>query len=140
MSGEVLDDDHATLAEGARLSPDGRWAVYESRGTSQTEIYVQPVGRPGPAVAVSRGSGRSAVWGSDSTTLYFARGNAVFQVDLRPGQVITAAPPRQLFTIPREIDTFDVTPDGERFLVLNDVPADFQSIRVLVNWPARLRR
>jgi hypothetical protein len=68
------------------------------------------------------------------------RTRGVFQVDLRPGQVITAAPPRQLFTIAREIYRFDVTPDGERFLILNDVPADFQPIRVLVNWPARLRR
>ena len=47
-------------------------------------------------------------------------------------------PPTVLFTLDREIREFDVSPDGQRFLVARAPSPDFTPLRLLVNWHAKL--
>jgi Tol biopolymer transport system component len=138
-SGDVIESGYAGAKDG-RVSPDRQWVAYTSQATSRTEVYVSPFGRTGPAVAVSHGGGQSPRWSGDSKTLYFSSGNAMFEVSLTLGAVASAGPQRQLFTVDRDIDTFDVMPDGQRFLIVRRPPDDFLPVHVLVNWPAKLRR
>jgi hypothetical protein len=51
------------------------------------------------------------------------------------------APARQLFVAERATnDIYDVSPDGERFLVNTAVERDTAPITVILNWTAMLRR
>jgi Tol biopolymer transport system component len=122
------------------VSPDGRWATWAGNATGQTEVYAQPFGRPGPQVPVSTGGGRMPMWSLDGRYIYFLSGLTLYEARVRTGDQFSTDPPVRLFTLDREVSNFDVSPDRQRFLVLKEPPADFLPIRVLVNWPAILRR
>jgi hypothetical protein len=62
------------------------------------------------------------------------------EVETRPGDDDSDAETQELlFTVDREIEEFEVTPDGQRFLLLLE-PPPFLPMQVVVNWPALLRR
>ncbi len=117
------------------LSPDGRWLAYMSNEAGPQQIYLRPFPNVDSArTQVSSQGGFLPVWSSDGAELYY----------LRPGG--TSGPPQMiaahvstssespllgeevLFTIPDEgfvtaflSDFYDVTPDGERFLMVRSV-------------------
>ncbi len=101
-------------------------------------LQVQPI----LAVVSSRprGGGDLPRWSRDGASLYFSSGPAVFEVQLRLGTVASAESQRQLFAVDRSISDFDVTPDGQRFLILRAPSDDFLPTHVLVNWRAKLPR
>ena len=45
----------------------------------------------------------------------------------------------KFFTLDREISHFDVSPDGQRFLVIRGPEPGYAPFRVLVNWQAALK-
>ena len=135
------------------LSPDGRWVAYASNESGQDEVYV----RPFPNVdddrwQISRDGGVAPLWGPDSREVFF-------QTDEGPGSVFTmmaavndTAPtfspgiPRPLFDGPYHIWSFgvprpfDVSPDGQRFLMIKTVENPSSGIAVVANWFEELTR
>lgn len=121
------------------VSPDGRWMAWTSVESGRREVYVEPFGRPGPRVQVSVGGGEMPAWSRDGRSLYYATEHTLFEAAVRAGATFACDPPVPVFTANAEIDSYDVTPDGQKFLVLRSPPPDFLPFNVIVNWAAKIR-
>ena len=116
----------ATAADetAARASPDGRWVAYTSDESGAPEVYVDAYPRLGRLVRLSSGGGIHPVWRGDGRELYYWRGGA--RVAVRLDAAAGGAPPAVasravLFELPYEggpNTMYDVSPDGERFVVV----------------------
>jgi eukaryotic-like serine/threonine-protein kinase len=138
--------------ESARFSPDSRWLAYSSNESSSIpEIYVARVDQPGERVRISTGGGTGPRWRRDGKELFYAAadGRTIMSVPIDSLAPFRAGTPTRLFTLgfdsavtrTRVRNTiYDVSPDGQRFLVSVPVgqPASSQ-ITVVLNWPAILR-
>jgi len=111
------------------ISPDGRWMAYYSNETGNWEIYVQPAegteSRAGGAkrVRVSTGGGEEPIWSHDGRELFYRWGSKIYVVDVTLGSEISVGTPRVLFDGPYVNLygwSYDVSPDGERFLVVEN--------------------
>ncbi|MEN6606772.1 MAG: protein kinase, partial [Bryobacteraceae bacterium] len=136
-----------------RFSPDGRWVAYVSNVSGNDEVYVSPFPSSTAANAmtmVSSGGGRQPRWRRDGRELYYISFD-----DQLMGAPVTTSPSfkagvaKPLFQAPiyLTMDTagawnWDVTPDGERFLI-NRKPVDIVSsaaITVVLNWQEVLKK
>jgi Tol biopolymer transport system component len=152
-----LADHHATAvietvaSEGyGAVSPDGKWLAFQSHGSGQAEVFVQAFAGTSAATSrrwlVSMGGGGLPRWRGDGKELYYLTGRGTMMaVEVHPkGDEFQSESPRELFQthpIPFVWNLFDVTPDGQRFLV--NVPLEWASspaINVLTNWPQHVRR
>jgi len=137
-------DVPGNASEGA-LSPDMRWLAYTSDETGKAEVYVQPFPAGGRPVRVSRQGGRTPRWRADGRELFFeAPDGGIMAASVTPGTDFQVAAPRLLFhapgwTRPLLFDSgtpYDVSPDGQRFIVRQTASA---TDAVLVqNWPVKL--
>jgi serine/threonine-protein kinase len=136
------------------VSPDGRWLAYESDSSGQFEIWV----RPYPAVSsaqwqVTTGGGTRPLWMPRGQELmYIAPNGAVMSVAVSPRAAWEPTTPRLLvkegyFTNPLDpIRTYDVSPDGQRFLLIKPDASSQQagaassSLIVVLNWVEELER
>ncbi|HBY64394.1 MAG TPA: hypothetical protein DEH78_31625 [Solibacterales bacterium] len=122
-----------------RFSPDGRWIAYASDESGRFEVYVRDHPFTGAQWQVSTAGGKQPVWRGDGRELYFVAESgdlmaapiAAAGASLRPGT------PVRLFTL--EPDTpgwndhrYDVTRDGQRFLLLAPARAADGAIAVRV--------
>ncbi|MEO8227367.1 MAG: hypothetical protein ABI637_08030, partial [Gemmatimonadota bacterium] len=123
------------------LSPDGRWMAYASNESGSREVYV----RPFPAVdsakfAISTGGGLEPVWRRDGRELFFrsTRGE-MYAVTVTPGPRFVHGSPHLLFARPEMAlqdfyRSYDVHPDGTRFLMLSSGIGDANALNVIINW------
>ena len=123
------------------LSPDGRWMAYVSDESGGREVYV----RPFPSVdsakfAISAGGGLEPLWRRDGRELFFrnTRGD-MFAVPVTPGPRFIHGAPRLLFSqadmaLQEFYRTYDVHPDGKRFLMLSAGAGHSRSLSVIFNW------
>jgi hypothetical protein len=135
----------------ARLSPDVRWVAYASDESGRDEVYVRPFPSGDGQWQISSAGGTDPRWRGDGKELFFieADGNMMAasvsadtdgaRLEFRP------ASPRQLFdtrvralspTVP--FWSYDVTPDGTRFLVASPVDSS-PTLNVVVNWTTALK-
>ncbi len=124
-----------------RFSPDGRWIAYVSNESGKEEVYVVPFPGPGGKWQISTAGGRAPHWTrGGSEIVYQAPGDEIMAVEVRAASTFQAGIPTALFKThlrPPPGGQFDVTPDGERFLV-NLRPADEISdpVTLVQNWAA----
>jgi serine/threonine-protein kinase len=139
-----------TAQEGyARVSPDGRWVAYESNESGRNEIYVRPFPEVnGGRWQVSTAGGFDPLWGRDGRELfYFVASGTVMATPIQPGTGATfaAGNPRVVFDGRYVEQGYDVSPDGQRFLMIKDArptgegPPPSQFI-VVQNWLEELKR
>jgi serine/threonine protein kinase/Tol biopolymer transport system component len=121
-----------------RFSPDGRWIAYESDESGDPEIYLALSEGGGEKRRISPGGGRRPRWRRDGKELYYlAPGNSVMAVSVTPGTRLETGAPAALFHVETEIENYDVTPDGSRFLIkMPSEKSPAAALRVIVNWPA----
>ncbi len=108
----------------AEISPDGRWLAYQSDASGQFEIYV----RPFPNVdegrwQVSRSGGTRPVCARDGRELFYLDpGGQLLAVSVRIDPSVTFGSPEivfeQTYWFTFAGRTYDVSPDGERFLMI----------------------
>jgi serine/threonine-protein kinase len=134
------------------FSADGRWLAYTSNDSGRQEVYVQPYPGPGPRALVSTDGGSSPAWRSDGTELFYyvaLPGNLVRMMTV-PVKATAAGfsggTPRKLFegryVMTEPVRGYDVTPDGQRFLMVQplDSPPEPATELVLVeNWLEELK-
>jgi hypothetical protein len=61
-------------------------------------------------------------------------------VPMTPGAQVEAGTPAPLFRVETEVENYDVTRDGSRFLIRTPAGKVRESpLRVIVNWPALLK-
>ena len=125
----------------ARFSPGGTWVAYQSDESGRYEIYVRPANADGTAGdgkwQVSTNGGIEARWSSRSNELfYIGSDNMMMAVDVKPGTTFQPGVPRPLFpTRPSGVSRYDVTADGQRFLV--SVPTQDAGVApatIVLNW------
>ena len=137
---------------GARFSPDSSWVAFASDESGTAEVYLVPVPpNAGRKTRVSTGGGTAPRWRRDGKELFYLSGDGrsvmAATVDLQPA--VRTGQPTTLFTLGdqaafRETARnagFDVTPDGQRFLISQPITESPSSrITVVLNWAATLRR
>jgi serine/threonine protein kinase len=132
--------------EGAGVvSPNGRWIAYHSNANGRFQIYVQSVPRLGTEWQVTTSGGSRPRWRRDGRELYYVSpANEVMAVDIDTTRdSVDFGTPHALFQVPfREApiqrNVFDVTADGQRFLVNVNAGSRAGSIAWLLNWTASL--
>jgi serine/threonine-protein kinase len=128
------------------FSPDGRWLAYQSNETGRHEIYVEAFPGPGERFQVSADGGTEPLWAHASGELFYRHGDEMRVVPTRPGRGFESEVSRTLFTLSFHLHghderTYDVTPDGQRFLAAR-VPdaAAPRRIDIVTNWLDELER
>jgi len=112
------------------LSPDGRWLAYEADDLGQFQVYV----RPYPKVddgrwQVSTGGGTRPLWSRSGQELFYvSAAGAIMRVVAGRGPSWAATTPEivvkegYVTTLGAFLGrSYDVSPDGQRFLVLKSV-------------------
>jgi serine/threonine-protein kinase len=131
------------------LSPDGRWLAYMSTMSGQSEIYVERFPQLGDRQKMSANGGVKPRWSPDGRALYYisADGRSLFSVPVSIGSQLTAGVAKRLFegTFLRDsagTRPFDVTPDGQRFVMIKSGNAvdDTNAIIVVQHWFEELKR
>ena len=117
----------------ADLSPDGRWLAYKSDSSGRVEVYVTSFpaaeGRylvSGVAPPIPRGQeeGFALRWGPDGRELFYVSDRGLIRVPIEFEGGLSVGLPETLFSLEGYAPTFDVAPDGQRFLLLReDSPA-----------------
>ncbi|MGH9316914.1 MAG: protein kinase domain-containing protein, partial [Thermoanaerobaculia bacterium] len=132
-----------------QFSPDGRWVAYASNESGKREIYVAPFPGPGGNWKVSSAGGSEPRWRRDGKELYYmAPDGKLMTVDVKAGAKFEADAARPLFQTRRrehisaaDLFSYDVSADGQRFLVNTDVgEAASSPLTVVLNWTAELKR
>ena len=125
-----------------RFSPDGRWLAYFSYETGRPEIYVVPFGA-GAKTQVSTGGGWNTMFGRDNELFFATMGNRLMAAHTltQPSFRVTSIEPLFQLDLPNFTGiSYDVSPDGKRFVVQTTDHTKSTSITLLTNWPAELRK
>jgi Tol biopolymer transport system component len=128
-----------------QISPDGRWMLYGSDQSGRWECYVTSYPKPGSVHQISRSGMRDPRWNRRGTEIVYMEGTGLYAVDVTPGPEFRAGEPRLLFEGPY-VDvpgfSFDVSPDGQEFLMLEnkEILTPSKSLTVVTNFFDELRR
>ena len=133
---------------GAVFSPDGRRLAYASDESGRVEVYVQPFPTPGAKWQISAEGGMEPVWSRDGRELFYRNGDRMMAVDITTEPSFSAGTPKMLFEVDFEEyggvgrAEFDVTPDGQRFLMIKAVEPEqpVTKINVVLNWFEELQQ
>jgi hypothetical protein len=130
-----------------RFSPDGNWMAYVSDESGQPEIYVQPFPGPGGKLRVSTSGGSMPSWSHDGRELFFIAPDASLmrsgikrrpELDFEIPQVLFVTQIKHLYS---DFNQYDVSPDGQRFLINTLLEEeDTTSITLVLNWFEELKR
>ena len=132
----------------AQFSPDGKWIAYESNESGRVEIYAQLFPGPGIKTLISTAGGAQVRWRRDGKELfYIALDGRLMAVPIRlasTSQTIEADSPIPLFatrvggalSIPFR-QQYDISPDGQRFLMNTLTEEAAAPITVILNWKAK---
>jgi hypothetical protein len=112
-----------------RISRDGQWVAVVSGETGQDEVFVERYPQGGEKWRVSTAGGTGASWRADGRELYYySPDHQMMCVSFRAQSVPEIGVPAPLFhTQLRTYGSaayFDVTADGQRFLLDRPVRAD----------------
>ena len=132
----------------ARFSPDQKWIAYTSNESGRVEVYIRGFMPAGGKWRVSSDGGHSPVWRSDGKELFFISSDSkVMSVAVRPGASFDGAAATPLFQVPGDmldltvVTQYDVSPDGQSFLMNLDTPTEGQRLITLVtNWSSMLKQ
>ncbi|NOT27643.1 MAG: serine/threonine-protein kinase [Acidobacteria bacterium] len=105
-----------------RLSPDGRWMVYQSNTAGRDDVYVASFPSLATTQLVSIDGGTSPRW-AGAREIVYRRGRQVVSVPVTPSEKLTLGRPTVLFELDDVSSQYDVSPDGTTFLMLRrDAP------------------
>ncbi|HEX4441859.1 MAG TPA: protein kinase [Thermoanaerobaculia bacterium] len=127
----------------ARFSPDGRWVTYDQDESGRSEVYVISFPEARGRVQVSTNGGLAPRWTRDGKEIVYEDfDDRILAVDVDTSHGVRTGTPRFLFQMTEEGGlAWDVTSDGERFLVgVPVVKSTSRMLDLVVNWPAALKK
>jgi hypothetical protein len=129
------------------LSSDGHWLAYAADESSRFEVFVQPFPPTGDKWPVSSDGGTEPRWRSDGRELFYLspdRRLMVVPVPKQTTQRFEYGKPEVLFDVAvRDLTLpfgrrYDVSADGQQFVVLEPPQRRPPPITVLINWTGAL--
>ena len=131
------------------FSPDGRYVAYISNESGREEVYVRSFPGGEGKWQASTGGGSVPRWSRRGDELFFFTGSDLIVVSVRPKPSLELGAPRKLFSYrPLNFDrisgiyeSYDVSPDGQRFVMLERAPEQTPSVTLAViqNWFAEFK-
>jgi Tol biopolymer transport system component len=121
------------------LSPDGRWMAYASNESGHSEIYVEPVPGPGGRRQISSEGGEQPRWVRNGREIVYRNGTKMMSVPVQVRPDLQIGKPIELFD--RKFDrgaavsAYDVTSDGQTFVMTRSERDNPTDIRVVIGWP-----
>jgi dipeptidyl aminopeptidase/acylaminoacyl peptidase len=158
-----LDGNHTPHAllrtkfsEGSpKFSPDGKWLAYSTNESGRPEVRAMTFPGPGPNFQLSTDGGTDPVWRHDGKELYYRNGDQMMAVAVSGSAAAPFATPTVLWEArylagvgsscgmsgPTSAN-YDVTADGQRFLMIEDKSEVLQCklLHVVTNWSRSLLR
>ena len=135
--------DVESFMAGARISPDGRWAVfrYTEVGATAQRQWVTPFPAGGARWQVGGAPGGIPVWGADSRTVFTPVPDGLYAAQLEFGERIVSGPSRKVNAGPFRFEQnargqLDVARDGSVVYVR---PVRGRRIVVVRNFLAEIR-
>ena len=130
----------------ADFSPDGRWIAYSSGETGRLEVLVRSFGAadgPGPWQVTTNG-GMNPRWRRDGRELFYvAIDRRLMAVPVNAHATFKNGPPAVLFDPhdhnPTEFE-YDVSADGQRFLISRLVEDDSRPMNISLDWLAGVKK
>jgi serine/threonine-protein kinase len=127
------------------LSPDGRWMTYASNESGRLEVYVRPYPGPGGKWQVSLDGGAEPRWSPTGREIFYRSGERMMAAAVRTQPGFEVGGRTELFTGPYVqlstlLTNYDVTRDGQHFVMLQPVQGTEQSLYVTLNWFDQRRR
>jgi Tol biopolymer transport system component len=129
-----------------KFSPNGRWLAYSSNESGRFEVYVQAFPGPGGKWQISIEGGVEPVWARNGEELFYRNGDRMMAVDITADPTFSAGTPSLLFEGPYQLSggtrpNYDVTPDGQHFLMVNlsEQESPVTRLTVVLNWFEELK-
>jgi serine/threonine-protein kinase len=159
----ALDGDHkprplvqTKFQEGsAKFSPDGMWVAYCSNESGRPEVYVTQRDGQGSRFQVSTEGGTDPVWRRNGGEMYYRNGDRMMIVSVSTQPNLKLSQPRPLWQgrylhgvnsscgpAGPTSSNYDVTADGERFVMIEDKTQDVaaRQINVVLGFAEQLKR
>jgi Tol biopolymer transport system component len=131
----------------ATFSPDGHWLAYTSNESGRDEVYVLSFPSLGGKWQVSTEGGAEPVWNTNGRELFYRSGDKMMAVATTTQPTFSVGESQMLFERPYvsglvEASNYDVSPDGQRFLMVKESEdaAPATQINVVLNWTEELKR
>lgn len=136
-----------------KFSPDGRWIAYSSDESGRPQVYVQRFPGPGAKVQISKDGGIDPVWRRSGGELYYRGQGKMWVVSVATSGEFKASAPEELFADKYSAgaasscgmpgvssSNYDVTADGQRFLMVRDDDSALvgKKVVVVLNWAEEL--
>ena len=127
------------------FSPDGRFLAYVSNESGRDEVYVRDYPEGAELWLVSTGGGREPLWSRDGRELFYRRGDELLVAEVRLADRLVLGTPRTVFKgrfRPSVVGppNYDVSLDGERFLMVEQGDELPTRMNIVVNWIEDLKR
>ncbi|MDA2924374.1 hypothetical protein MYX65_06910 [Acidobacteria bacterium AH-259-L09] len=133
------------------FSADGQWLAYVSDETGGNHVYVRPYPEPDLRWLVSdEEGGGEPVWSPNGRELFYRSlsGGKMMAVRIETQPTFKAGKPRTLFDGPyflkfprrRDVQDYDISPDGQRFLMIKEEKSAPTQLNVVENWFEELKR
>jgi serine/threonine protein kinase len=126
----------------AKVSPNGRWVAYTSNESGKQEAYVSAFRGPGKWQLSANGGGQTQ-WSADGKELYYfdLRFNLYAVPIHEAGGALEFGNPELLvksWSAPQVF--YDVSPDGKKILLDRISQQVSQTVTVVANWEAEIRK
>jgi len=130
----------------ARFSPNGRWLAYSSNESGRYEVYVQAYPVAGARSQISTDGGWEPVWNRNGRELFYRSedGQRMMAVSIATTPRFSPGTPMKFFEgqfMPQNsaMANYDVSPDGQRFLMVAERNETPRQINVALNWIEELK-
>ena len=120
----------------AMFSPDGRWIAYQSDASGRNEIYLSRFPASPGEWQVSNEGGTETRWNPNGRELFYRNADKMMAVDVDSQGELVLGKPRLLFERSLLREDYDVAPDGQRFVMVDEsesAPAPTQ-LNLVLNW------
>jgi len=130
----------------ASFSPDGKWIAYCSNESGELKVYVVPFPGPGGKWQVSPGGGCAPRWRRDGKEIfYLSPDNKMMAAEVKASgssfEIGTVQPLFETRPFRTVINgSYDVSADGQRFVIAYEAGQPTAAITLVVNWTADLKK
>jgi len=127
---------------GPRISRDDKWVAFTTeKNGGEYEVYVIPISG-GIAEQVSLNGGEEPIWSPDGSELIYRNGTQWIGRPVKASNVLAWGDPYVIFEgnyINAPGHSYDISPDGKRFLVVKEVheQGDSLELNIITNWSSK---